>query len=205
MAHDGSAVAWVSVKTRGHAPSARFHHTTTSFDGELLIANSNALCSCFLPLCLLPCSFCLVFSALGFVSFAGVLLCILPSVLQASPIMHQTGFDHKQQSPLRAASTPKVACTCEHTICNSVVHCVMTILKALCLSLAPCALWHVPYSLCVVPCALWHVPYALCLTPCVLWPMPCNLGCTAFVQMPMHGRKCMGNAQDINTTFHCNS
>ncbi|KAA6422356.1 MAG: hypothetical protein FRX49_07826 [Trebouxia sp. A1-2] len=31
--HDGSAVAWLPVKTNGHAPSARFHHTTTAFDG----------------------------------------------------------------------------------------------------------------------------------------------------------------------------
>ncbi|KAL0042233.1 hypothetical protein WJX77_006779 [Trebouxia sp. C0004] len=33
VSHDGSAVAWLPVKTHGHAPSARFHHTTTSFDG----------------------------------------------------------------------------------------------------------------------------------------------------------------------------
>lgn len=35
VAHDGSAVAWVSVDTQGHAPSKRFHHTTALFDGEL--------------------------------------------------------------------------------------------------------------------------------------------------------------------------
>ena len=34
VSHDGSAVAWLPVKTHGHAPSARFHHTTTAFDGE---------------------------------------------------------------------------------------------------------------------------------------------------------------------------
>ncbi|KAL3163403.1 hypothetical protein ABBQ32_009785 [Trebouxia sp. C0010 RCD-2024] len=33
VAHDGSAVAWVPVKTAGHAPTARFHHTTTLSDG----------------------------------------------------------------------------------------------------------------------------------------------------------------------------
>ena len=34
MARDGSAVAWVFVNTQGHAPSKRFHHTTTLFDGK---------------------------------------------------------------------------------------------------------------------------------------------------------------------------
>lgn len=43
VAHDGSAVAWVSVTTQGHAPSKRFHHTTTLFDGKLYILAEHAL------------------------------------------------------------------------------------------------------------------------------------------------------------------
>ena len=39
-AHDGAAVAWVTVDTEGHAPSKRFHHTTTLFDGKLNVVAS---------------------------------------------------------------------------------------------------------------------------------------------------------------------
>ena len=39
VSHDGRALVWVPLKSQGQAPSARFHHSANTFDGELAAYN----------------------------------------------------------------------------------------------------------------------------------------------------------------------